>query len=142
MSAFRGQYEHQMDGKGRVSLPSAFRRGTVDRFVLVQVQEPHLTLFPEPKWMEVEERLMDFGSAGRAEMNSVRALLSGLTEVSPDKQGRILIPSDLQEKAELDGSVLLLGMRDRVEIWDPDTFRSDVEGEQADLDAHVLRLTR
>lgn len=142
MSVFRGQFEHQMDGKGRVSLPSAFRRGEVDRFVLVQVQKPHLTLFPEEKWLEVEERLMEYGSAGRTEMNAVRKLLGSLAEVSPDKQGRILVPAHLQEMAGLDGSVVLLGMRDRVEVWDPDTYRAEVEGDHADLDSIALRLTR
>jgi len=131
-----------MDGKGRVSLPSAFRRGEVDRFVLVQVQTPHLTLFPEEKWQEVEERLMEFGAAGRQEMNAVRMLLASLTEVSPDKQGRILVPAHLQEMAGLSGAVILLGMRDRVELWDPATYRSEVEADHADLDSIALRLTR
>lgn len=131
-----------MDGKGRVSLPSAFRQGEVDRFVLVQVQKPHLTLFPEEKWLEVEERLMDFGAGGREEMNAVRVLLGTLVEVSPDKQGRILVPSHLQEMAGLSGSVILLGMRDRVELWDPETYRREVEESRADLDAIALRLTR
>ena len=142
MSAFRGQFEHQMDGKGRVSLPSAFRRGPAERFVLVQVQTPHLTLFPEEKWQEVEERLMEFGAGGREEMNAVRVLLASLAEVSPDKQGRILIPAHLQEMGGLSGSVILLGMRDRVELWDPATYRDEVEGSRADLDAIALRLTR
>ena len=142
MSVFRGQFEHQMDGKGRVSLPSAFRQGEVDRFVLVQVQKPHLTLFPEEKWQEVEERLMEFGAGGREEMNAVRLLLGALSEVSPDKQGRILVPSHLQELAGLSGSVILLGMRDRVELWDPDSYRREVEESHADLDAIALRLTR
>lgn len=142
MSAFRGQFEHQMDGKGRLSLPSAFRREEADRFVLVQVQKPHLTLFPEEKWQEVEERLMEFGAGGRDEMNAVRVLLASLAEVSPDKQGRILIPAHLQEMAALSGSVMLLGMRDRVELWDPETYRTEVEGSRTDLDAIALRLTR
>lgn len=142
MSAFRGQFEHQMDEKGRVSLPSAFRRGEVDRFVLVQVQKPHLTLFPEEKWEEVEERLMEYGAAGKGEMNAVRVLLAGLAEVSPDKQGRILVPGHLQEMAGLSGSVILLGIRDRVELWDPETYRREVEGNHEDLDAIALRLTR
>jgi MraZ protein len=142
VNAFRGQFEHQMDGKGRVSLPSAFRRDEVDRFVLIQVQAPYLTLFPEPKWAEVEERFMEFGASGRTEMNAIRALLSGLVEVSPDKQGRILIPAHLQEKAGLDGSVILLGMRDRVELWDPETYEREVEGSSTDLDAIALRLIR
>jgi MraZ protein len=75
-------------------------------------------------------------------MNAVRVLLASLAEVSPDKQGRILVPADLQEMAGLSGSVILLGMRDRVEVWDPETYRSEVEGSKADLDDIALRLIR
>ena len=145
MSAFRGQFEHQMDEKGRVSLPSAFRRGEVDTFVLVQLQKPYLTLYPEAKWNEVEDRLMDFGSSDPASMNAVRGILANLAEVSPDKAGRILIPSHLQAAAGLDGSVALLGMSSRIEIWDPATLRAQTDGAgeaQAKLDALALKLGR
>lgn len=145
MSAFRGQFEHQMDDKGRVSLPSSFRRAEVATFVLVQLQKPYLTLYPESKWMEVEERLMEFGSSSPASMNAVRGILGSLAEVNADKQGRILIPAHLQEAAGLSGTVTLLGMSNRVELWDPATLRAQTEAAQeaqAELDALALKLAR
>jgi MraZ protein len=57
----------------------------------------------------------------------VREITSNAVEVSPDKQGRILIPSWLQEAASLKGSVLLNGNIDRVEVWDPDEYRAAVQ---------------
>lgn len=124
MSTFVGEYEHQMDEKGRVSLPSAFRR-KADAFVLVHLpwEGPYLTLLPEGKWGEVMERLLEYRKQGREAWNQVRFIISRAVELSPDKQGRILIPSHLQEKAGLSGSALLAGVGDRVEIWDPATFR-------------------
>ncbi len=145
MTAFRGQFEHQLDDKGRVSLPSAFRRGGVDTFVLVQLQDAYLTLYPEAKWEEVEERLMDFGASDEASMNVVRRVMSHLTEVTPDKQGRILIPSALQEAAGLEGSAVLLGVQNRIEIWNPERLRdktSEASPAQAQLQSIALRLSR
>ena len=61
MNGFVGQYEHQMDQKGRVSLPSAFRReADGDRFVLMQWEPRYLTLFPEAKWQDVQQKLLEF----------------------------------------------------------------------------------
>ncbi|MGD8318895.1 MAG: division/cell wall cluster transcriptional repressor MraZ [Gemmatimonadota bacterium] len=141
MGAFRGRYEHQMDEKGRVSLPSAFRRGDGDdRFVLLQWEKPYLTLFPESKWAEVEARLLEYRKTGRQAMNQVRVLFSGLVEVSPDKQGRILVPASLQEAAGLESSVLLLGVSDRVELWDPATYEKVVQEETGDFEQFAHRL--
>ncbi|MFQ5537097.1 MAG: division/cell wall cluster transcriptional repressor MraZ [Gemmatimonadota bacterium] len=141
MNDFRGQYEHQMDEKGRVSLPSAFRReADSGRFVLLQWEKPYLTLFPEAKWAEVEKRLLEYRTTSREAMNQVRMLVSNAVEVSPDKQGRILIPALLQKAAELDGSVLLLGNIDRIELWNPDTYRCEVEEQTGDLEQFAYKL--
>lgn len=141
MTAFRGRYEHQMDEKGRVSLPSAFRRGEgEDRFVLLQWEKPYLTLFPEAKWTEVEARLLEYRKTGAQAMNQVRMLFSGLVEVAPDKQGRILVPAPLQQAASLGGSVVLLGVSDRIELWDPTTYDKVVQDQTGDFDQFAHRL--
>lgn len=123
MSGFLGSYLHQMDEKGRVSLPAAFRRDAAEGpMVLVQVHEEALTLYPADSWREVEERLREL----LRRQPQARAYVLGITaravEVMPDKQGRILVPQRLSASAELDGSALLVGMIDRVEIWNPERF--------------------
>ena len=137
VSTFVGEYEHQMDEKGRVSLPSAFRR-EADAFVLVHLpwEGPYLTLLPEGKWAEVQERLLEYRKQGREAWNQVRFIVSRAVELNPDKQGRILIPANLQGVAGLSGSVLLNGNLDRVELWNPDTFRGsapDGDGGQEEV---------
>ena len=130
-----------MDEKGRISLPSAFRRGESDeRFVLLQWEKPYLTLFPEAKWDEIEDRLDDYRKSGPEAMNHVRLLYEKLAEVSPDKQGRILVPAALQEAGGLKGSVLLLGMRDRIELWDPTTYTQVVQEQAGDFAQFAHRL--
>ncbi len=123
MTSFLGQFEFQMDEKGRVSLPSVFRReADGDRFVLLQWRPPALTLFPMASWAIAQERLLTFRRNQPEAWGDVLAITSRAVEVSPDKQGRILIPAWLQEAAGLEGSVLLVGNIDRVELWHPPEF--------------------
>ena len=130
-----------MDEKGRVSLPSAFRReADGDRFVLLQWEKPYLTLFPTAKWEEVQQRLLDYRRTNPEGWNQVRVIVSGAVEVAPDKQGRILVPASLQQAAALEGTVLLTGNIDRVELWRPETYRSVVQEQAGDLDQFSHRL--
>lgn len=132
MNGFLGRYEHQMDEKGRVSLPSAFRRAAEgDRFVLLQWERPYLTLFPPELWTEVQARLIEFRKSEPGAWHHVREIVATAVEVSPDKQGRILVPSWLQEAAMLEGTVLLQGNIDRIELWDPATYDATVRSATA-----------
>jgi len=67
-------------------------------------------------------------------------IISNAVEVSPDKQGRILVPAGLQEAAELAGTVLLSGNLDRVELWNPATYREVVQEQTGDLEQFAHRL--
>jgi len=141
VNGFVGQYEHQMDPKGRVSLPSAFRReAESDRFVLLQWEKPYLTLFPEAKWSEVQNRLLDFRRTDPQAWNHVRLIVAQAVEVAPDRQGRILVPATLQEAAGLTHTVLLSGNLDRVELWDPETYRRSMEAAVGGLEQFAHKL--
>jgi MraZ protein len=113
-----------MDEKGRVSLPSAFRRGADgERFVLLQQPPaPSLTLFPRSTWQEVQQRLLEYRTTSDEARIQVMGIVSQAVEVKPDKQGRILIPSWLQKSASLEHTVRLVGNIDRIELWNPATF--------------------
>lgn len=141
MNGFVGQYEHQMDQKGRVSLPSAFRREVDgDRFVLLQWEPRYLTLLPEEKWKQVQENLLEFRRSEPQAWNSVRMIIANAVEVSTDKQGRILVPAGLQEAAELSGTVLLLGNLDRIELWDPAVYREVVQEQAGEMQQFAHKL--
>ena len=141
MIGFVGQYEHQMDPKGRVSLPSAFRRqGGGERFVLMQWERENLTLFPQEKWEELQAELLAFRRKNPRGANQLRRLVANAVEVSPDKPGRILVPAALQAAAGLSGGVLMVGAIDRVELWDPERYRTAVDADEGELGdfAHQL----
>lgn len=140
---FLGSYQHQLDEKGRVSLPAAFRREAADqRFILAQPYPPALALYPEIEWSEVEQRLSDLMARGPAERMYVLSIVSNAVEVSPDAQGRILIPSRLQEAAGLQGSVMLVGAINKVELWSPDGFQEAIDTGAAQFDQYTHQLFR
>ncbi|MGH7457891.1 MAG: division/cell wall cluster transcriptional repressor MraZ [Longimicrobiaceae bacterium] len=129
MSGFLGSYLHQIDEKGRLSLPAPFRRGADERsLVLVQAYEDALTLYPETAWAEVEQRLRELLRRQPEARGYVLGVTANAAEVTPDRQGRILIPQRLQESAKLDGSILVVGAIDRIELWNPERFESAVPG--------------
>ena len=125
---FLGRYQYQLDEKGRVSLPAAFRREAADQsFVLIQAYPPALALYPEGEWLQVEERLRDLIKHQPESRMYVLSVLASAVEVVPDSQGRILVPAKLKEAAELDGQVLLVGSIDKVELWNPAYFQKAMQ---------------
>lgn len=133
MAGFLGQYEYQLDEKGRVSLPAEYRRrADGSRFVLLQSEPTHLTLFPESTWNGVQERLLALRRGQSAVARHLRQITARAVEVEPDKQGRILVPAWLKEAAALDGSALLIGALDRIEVWNPERFHALAPSEGED----------
>ena len=131
--SFLGRFEFALDAKGRVSLPAEYRRkveGT--RFVLIQSEDTHLTLFPEDVWKQVSERMLELRRVRRDLAPMLRDMMARAAVVEPDKQGRILIPAFLKDGAKLDGGALLVGQEDRIEIWNPETYRQLHTGLEAD----------
>ena len=125
LGKFLGSYLYQLDEKGRVSLPAAFRREAADqRFVLLQPYPPSLALYPEGEWAQVEERVRDLLKHQPEARMWVLKMMSGAVECAPDSQGRILIPARLKEAAQLDSQVMLVGAIDKVEIWNPTLFET------------------
>ncbi len=138
---FLGRFEHQMDERGRVSLPSAFRsREEGDRFVLMQFGDPFLTLFPDEVWTGVQERLLQFRRSGKAAANQVRDLTSRAIDLSSDRQGRILIPAWLKDAAQLGSKVLMIGNLDRIEVWDPVIYHEVTSGGAEELDQFAAQI--
>lgn len=143
MSTFLGSYTYTLDEKGRVSLPAPFRREAGDqRFVLLQVYPPALALYPETAWRDVEERLRGVLRNDPAARMWVLGVMSSAVEVSPDSQGRILVPSRLQAAANLDGQVLMVGAIDKVELWNPSDFDSAVSGEESSFEHLAPQIFR
>ena len=140
---FLGSYQHTIDDKGRISLPAQYRREAADqRFVLVQPYPPALALYPEVEWGAVEERLSEMVSRNEDARLYMLSLMANAVEVSPDAQGRILIPQRLKDAAGLGGTVMLVGAINKIELWDPSKFNHIVLGQAETFGRFTAQIFR
>jgi MraZ protein len=115
---FRGEFQHSLDAKGRVIIPSRLRESLGDRFVVTRGMDKCLFVYPAARWTRLEQQLSKQPFTRKDYRDFNRLFFSGAMEIEPDKQGRVLIPQYLREYAEIDKDVMIVGVADRVEIWD------------------------
>jgi len=125
---FYGEYQHTVDPKGRVIVPSKFREGLGENFILTKGLDNCLFAYSKEEWSELEKKLRALPFTDKDVRAFVRFFFAGATECEVDKQGRILIPQNLREHAGLDKEIYVIGVSSRVEIWDRqkwDEYSSD-----------------
>lgn len=124
---FYGEYEHTIDRKGRLIIPSKFRdvlkEHFVERFFITRGLDSCLFLFIEDEWkaQEAKFKSLSFTKAETRKFN--RLYFSGACEAVCDKQGRILVPQYLKDYADIKTDVMLIGVSNRVEIWAREKWR-------------------
>ena len=127
-----GEYEHTVDDKNRLTLPARFRDAFREGAVVTRGMDGCLAVYPRAGWEQLaESTLVDLDPLSREGRALTRYFYSAATEAEPDRQGRILIPPRLAEYAQLGRDVVVAGVRDRLEIWDRDTWRrqrDEIEG--------------
>ncbi|MBZ4666448.1 division/cell wall cluster transcriptional repressor MraZ [Mahella sp.] len=129
---FMGEYQHTIDQKGRLIIPSKFRDDLGDRFVATKGLDRCLFVYSPDEWSNLEQRLKALPLTNKDARAFVRFFFAGATECEIDKQGRILLPANLREYASLVKDVVLVGVLTRVEIWSKDIWNE--YNEQANLD--------
>lgn len=139
---FIGEYQHTIDPKGRIIMPSRFREGLGDRFVVTKGLDECLFVYSLEEWSNLENKLKNLPLANKDARAFIRFFFSGASECEVDKQGRILIPSNLREFAKLDKEVVVTGVSTRIEIWSRDKWEAynDDSGMDADNLAEKMSL--
>jgi len=115
---FMGEFLHTIDIKGRLIIPAKFRETLGDKFIATKGLDNCLFLYPENEWQIFEDKLKKLPVSQPNARQFVRFFFSGATECEFDKQGRILLPSNLREYATLEKDVVVVGVMNRIEIWD------------------------
>lgn len=128
---YMGEYNHTLDAKGRLIIPSRFRESLGDRFVVTKGMDGCLFVYDYTGWASVGEKLRTLSLNKRDHRVFVRLFLASATEVEVDKQGRILIPAKLREKANITRDVTLVGTGNHIEIWDTGLWTQEEEKEGA-----------
>lgn len=123
---FYGEYQHSLDKKGRLILPSRFREvaktNYVERFFITRGLDQCLFMFPEDEWKTQETKFKSLSFTKKEARQFNRLFFSGTIETAPDKQGRILIPKYLKDYAGIKSDVVLVGVSNRIEIWSQDKW--------------------
>ncbi|MDD2573444.1 MAG: division/cell wall cluster transcriptional repressor MraZ [Bacillota bacterium] len=114
---FIGEFQHSLDSKGRLIIPSKLREGLGEKFVLTKGLDNCLFVYPHSEWHNFEEKLKTLPLTSRDARAFVRFFFSGATECELDKQGRILLPANLREHSGIEKDAVIIGVSTRVEIW-------------------------
>lgn len=119
---FMSEYNHTVDTKGRLIIPSKFREQLGDEFVVSKGMDGCLFVYANEDWAAFEEKLTALPLINKEARQFARFFLSGAAQVEVDKQGRILLPQNLRDFAELTKDVVLVGVGSRIEIWSKDKW--------------------
>lgn len=112
-----GEFQHKIDTKGRLIVPSKFRDHLDDSFIVTRGLDGCLFGYPMEAWKELEEKLKNLPLAKRESRQFTRFFYSGAVECTLDKQGRINLPKTLVNYAKLEKNCYLIGVSERFEIW-------------------------
>jgi len=121
---FMGQYQHSLDPKGRVIIPSKFREQLGESFILTKGLDHCLFVYPKDEWNVLEQKLKSLPFTQKDARAFIRFFFSGAVETEMDKQGRILIPPQLREHARIEKDLMIIGVSNRVEIWSLEEWES------------------
>lgn len=114
---FIGEYQHGIDNKNRIIIPSKFREALGDAFILTKGLDGCLYAYTLDEWKTLEEKLKRLPLTNKDARAFVRFFFSGANEVNIDKQGRALIPQNLLEYASIEKEIVSIGVSTRIEIW-------------------------
>ena len=115
---FMGEFQHNIDAKGRLIVPAKFREQLGEKFVVTRGMDGCLFGYPMPEWELLEAKMKEMPLAKKDSRTFVRFFYSAATECEIDKQGRINIPATLRTHAQLEKGCVVIGVSNRIEIWD------------------------
>lgn len=138
---FMGEYNHTLDAKGRLIIPSRLREDLGDSFVVTKGMDGCLFVFPDSEWKEFEEKLKNLPMVNKEARQFTRFFLAGAMLAEIDKSGRILLPQTLREYAQIDHETVLVGVGNRVEIWSKERWEGTVTYQDLDdIAVHMEEL--
>ena len=138
---FMGEYNHTIDAKGRLIVPSKFREKLGDEFVVTKGLDECLFVYPLEEWSNIEDAFRKVPLTNKKARDFVRFFFAGAASCEVDKQGRILIPASLRSYAGLEKEIVSAGVLNRVEIWDKEKWAQSNEiGDMDEIADYMAEL--
>ena len=122
---FRGASKIALDSKGRMAIPSRYRESLASRadgHLVATVDRECLLIYPLPDWEEFERKLMAVPNFNPVARRLQRIMMGYSKDLHMDAHGRVLLPKELREVANLDRRAMLLGQGNKFELWDEDLW--------------------
>lgn len=137
---FIGEYQHSVDPKKRLALPSKFRKELGGKVVVTRGLDKCLFVYPLKTWRDLAEKLGTLPMGESGTRSFVRLMLAGATDADVDSQGRVLLPEYLKEYAGLERNVTVAGLFNRLEIWDEEKWKAYRTKAEQDTDEIAEQL--
>ncbi len=136
---FMGEYNHSIDPKGRLIVPSKLRDELGEKFVVARGMESCLFVYAMDKWMKIVEKLNGQNITNESVRKFQRQFIGGAHDCELDKQGRVLLPPILRTYAGIVKDAVFIGAGDRIEIWSAERWQAELEAE-GDLNTLATNL--
>lgn len=130
---FMGEFHHNIDDKARLVMPSKFRFELGETFVVTRGLDECLFIYSKSEWDNLVNKLKTLSFTKKDARAFMRFFLSGATECTLDKQGRVTIAPALVNYASLKKECVIIGVNDRLEVWDFDTYNKYFESKEEDI---------
>lgn len=137
---FIGEYQHNLDTKGRVAVPSKFRQNLSGGAIITRGLDNCLFLFTNKDWEVLAQKIISLPLAQANSRAFSRLMLAGAVDVEVDQQGRVLIPEYLRTYAQLKKQVVITGLYNRIEVWDSEKWKSYKQKTESASDEIAERL--
>jgi len=136
-----GEFQHTIDPKGRIIMPSAFREELGVKFIVTKGLDQCLFVYSMAEWSNLEAKLKTLPLSSKDARYFVRFFFSGACECEVDKQGRILLPQNLRAYAALEKDIYIIGVSTRVEVWARDKWENYSSDENMNPDSIAEKMT-
>ena len=137
--AFRGQYEHSLDAKDRLTIPARWRGALADGVVVFADLDPCVSIFPPPAYERMSDRYLgSLSPFSRDARMMKRRFHASSSDESLDSSGRVRLPNQMVDRAGLAGTCVVVGVDDHIEVWSPERWAA----EQAEISEQTDRMAR
>ncbi len=137
---FLGEFSHTIDDKGRLTIPAKFRDELEGGIVVTRGTDGCLWAFPRSEWENFADKMSQIPATNPAVRNFARFMFSSASDSIPDRQGRVIIPQNLREYANIQSEATVIGVMNRVEIWNPTRWTEVFSIVEEDPDTMIAQM--
>lgn len=136
---FSGEYTHNIDDKGRMTIPAKLRAGFANGLVITRGFEPCLVVYPSETFQILEQKARSLSLTVPSNRQLIRLLFGGAASDTLDGAGRVLIPEYLRAYAALKSQIVIVGTGQYLEVWDSEKWAAQLT-QLNDSEANALRF--